>query len=242
MKRRAAGFSLVELLIVMVVIMILAAIAIPQYMSAIQRSHEAYAASYLRQVQTGEEAFRLEFHKYTGSFSQLRAYVSVQAAPPSFPGLDSPVAFAVPLPAGAFQGHSGSAPGHGGTPPGQGGTPPGQTGTPPGQGGTPPGQGGTPPGQGGTPPGQGGTPPGQGGTPPGQTGGTSGTTGTTAAASDTAVRSMYIFELTLLDDDHWQCTAQPVRDRLSNRFFFIDDTGVIRYQVGALATASSPAL
>jgi hypothetical protein len=53
---------------------------------------------------------------------------------------------------------------------------------------------------------------------------------------------MYIFQLTLLDSNHWQCTAEPVRDRLTNRFFFMDDTGVIRYSTGSLATVSSPEL
>lgn len=261
MRHDADGFTLVEMIIVVVVLMIITAIAVPHYLSALQRGHEAYAVSTLRAVQTGEEGYRLQFHEYAGSFSLLDAYASVEVNPDEFPAFDSaPVAYAAPLPAFSFQGHSGTSPGHGGTPPGQGGTPPGQGGTPPGQGGTPPsqggtppgqggtppGQGGTPPGQGGTPPGQGGTPPGQGGTPPGQTGGAAGGGGTTPATTypltDTMVKSLYIFQLTQTDADHWQCTAQPVRDRLTSRFFYIDDTGVIRATTGALANASSPTL
>ena len=89
---------------------------------------------------------------------------------------------------------------------------------------TPPGQGGTPPGQGGTPPGQGGTPPGGGGPP----------------SPDLVVYSMYIFGLMRTQADGWECTAEPVRDRTANRYFFTDNSGVIRFAVGPLADASSP--
>jgi len=228
MRRHSSGFTIVELMIAMVVLMIVTAMAIPQYLSAIQRGHEAAAVSYLRQVQTAQEAYQLANHEYADTFAKLQPYVSAHLEMPPLPdgGLDSfaTVAFAAPL-------QQGTPPGQGGTPPGQGGTPPGQGGTPPGQGGTPPGQGGTPPGQGGTPPGQGGTPPGQGGAPPGSTG---------TPSSDTKLYSLYIFTLTRPDTSHWNCTAEPVRNRLNSRFYYSDETLSIRYAFGALADALSP--
>ena len=51
---------------------------------------------------------------------------------------------------------------------------------------------------------------------------------------------MYIFWLTRPQLDHWECTAEPVRDRTINKFFYSDNAGLIRYAVGSLADSSSP--
>ncbi len=215
MMRQSSGFTIVELMIAMVVLMIITAMAIPHYLSALQRGHEAVAVSFLRQIQASQEAYRLANQQYADTFAKLQPYMSAELVPPALPdgagdGGFVTTVFAAPLPPGAPQGNSGSAPGQGG---------------------------GTPPGQGGTPPGQGGTPPGQGGTPSGQGGGSSG--GGTPPAADTKIYSMYIFSLSNPDNTHWSCTAEPVRDRLSNRFYYSDESNVIRYSIGALADSAS---
>jgi prepilin-type N-terminal cleavage/methylation domain-containing protein len=232
MKRASNGFTIVELMIAMAIFMIICAIAIPNYMSATQRAHEAVAVSFLRQLQTGQEAYRLNNQQYADTFAKLQPYVSADLSNPSFPtpGLGDvfiTTVYAEPIP-NPPQGNSGSAPGQGGSNPGNGGNPPGQGGSNPGNGGNPPGQGGSNPGNGGSNPGQGGS--GSGG----------GSTGSGSATSDSKVYSMYIFQLTLTDPQHWSCTAEPVRDRLNSKFYYTDQSNVIRFSVGSLADSLSP--
>jgi type II secretory pathway pseudopilin PulG len=235
MKRASDGFTIVELMIAMVIFMIVCAIAIPNYMSATQRAHEAVAVSFLRQVQTGQEAYRLNGQQYADTFAKLQPYISADLVEPKFPqpwlgdGLIT-TAYAEPIPANPTQGNSGSAPRQGGSNPGNAGTPPGQGGSNPGNAGTPPGQGGSNPGNAGTPPGQGGT------------GSGSSSTGSGTTPSDSKVYSMYIFQLTLTDPQHWSCTGEPVRDRLKSKFFYTDQTDVLRYSVGSLADSLSSQL
>jgi prepilin-type N-terminal cleavage/methylation domain-containing protein len=253
LRTEAQGFSFVELLVVVTIILVLAAIAIPNYLSALQRAHEAGAIAFLRQVQTAQETYRIANHEYADTFAKLRPYLSTQASLRVVPVNSlSGVLFALAMPVPSLglaqgQGQSGTPPGQGGTPPGQSGTPPGQGGTPPGQGGTPPGQSGTPPGQGGTPPGQGGTPPGQGATTPGQSGtppsGGGTPTGTASGAktySDSMVQSLYIYRLSRPSTLEWQCVVEPLRDRTIGKYFYSDNSNVIRFAVGAIPSASSP--
>jgi type II secretory pathway pseudopilin PulG len=236
MKRGNGGFTIVELMVAMVIFMIICAIAIPSYMSALQRTHEAVAVSFLRQVQTSQEAYRLSTEQYADTFLKLQPYMSAELEPPALPqpGLMDgfvTIAYAEPLPGGS-QGNSGSAPGHTGSNPGQSGsTPPGQSGSAPGQSGSTPGQSGSAPGQSGSTPGQG-----SGGS---ATSG-SGSTGAGTQATDSKVYSKYIFELTLTDPLHWSCTAEPVSDRTNSKFYYTDQTNIIRFAIGSMPDNLSP--
>ena len=61
MKRNEAGFSLIELLIVVAVILIIAAIAIPSFMRSKMAANEASAVQTVRDINTAEAAYSIQF-------------------------------------------------------------------------------------------------------------------------------------------------------------------------------------
>lgn len=62
--RNRKGFTLVELLVVVAIIGILAAIAIPQFAAYRQRAYNASAQSDLRNFKTTMEAYFADYQKY----------------------------------------------------------------------------------------------------------------------------------------------------------------------------------
>jgi type IV pilus assembly protein PilA len=63
--KRQKGFTLIELMIVVAIIGILAAIAIPQFASYRQRAHDAQAKSALKNLATAQEAYYADHQVYT---------------------------------------------------------------------------------------------------------------------------------------------------------------------------------
>jgi type IV pilus assembly protein PilA len=61
MKRKQAGFSLIELLIVVAIILIIAAIAMPNLLAARMSANEASAVQSLRTIQSAETAYATTF-------------------------------------------------------------------------------------------------------------------------------------------------------------------------------------
>lgn len=62
--RNKKGFTLIELLIVVAIIGILAAIAIPQFASYRQKAYNSAANSDLKNVKTGLESFMADNQQY----------------------------------------------------------------------------------------------------------------------------------------------------------------------------------
>src|SRR5206468_9182388 len=73
---RRSGFTLVELLIVVVVIGILAAIAIPKFQSTKGKAYLASVKSDLKNLSTAEESFFYEHRAYTNDLDSLKAVSS----------------------------------------------------------------------------------------------------------------------------------------------------------------------
>ena len=71
MQNREEGFTLIELMIVIAIIGILAAIAIPQFSAYRTRSFNSAAQSDLRNFATAQEAFFVDNQRYCGTAADL---------------------------------------------------------------------------------------------------------------------------------------------------------------------------
>ena len=70
-KRDEKGFTLIELMIVIAIIGILAAIAIPQFNAYRARSYNASANTDLRNAMTSQEGYFIDHDQYTGAPADL---------------------------------------------------------------------------------------------------------------------------------------------------------------------------
>jgi type IV pilus assembly protein PilA len=77
--RGQKGFTLIELMIVVVIIGILAALAIPRFMRATTKSKQSEAKQLLKQIYTMQQAYRQEYNTYWGNGTTASA-----AAPNGF--------------------------------------------------------------------------------------------------------------------------------------------------------------
>lgn len=81
-RKKERGFTLVEIIVVVAIISILAAVAVPAYISFIQRAKETAVLAYLGKVKKAQETHRLEdaADQYSGSFDELETTGFVELA------------------------------------------------------------------------------------------------------------------------------------------------------------------
>jgi len=69
--RKQSGFTLIEILVVMAILGLLAAIAIPSYQQAIRKSNRADAQISMSRLATLQERYFFQNNNYTGDFADL---------------------------------------------------------------------------------------------------------------------------------------------------------------------------
>ena len=70
-RNHQRGFTLIELMIVVVIVAILAAIAFPSYQSQVRKSRRAAAASFLMQVAGRQQQRMLDVRSYASALADL---------------------------------------------------------------------------------------------------------------------------------------------------------------------------
>jgi type IV pilus assembly protein PilA len=75
-----AGFTLVELAVVIVIIGVLAAFAVPRFKASVERSKAAEAFNYLASVQAAQE----RFHARQSTYAQNVADLDIQMSAPKY--------------------------------------------------------------------------------------------------------------------------------------------------------------
>jgi prepilin-type N-terminal cleavage/methylation domain-containing protein len=73
LNEKRQGFTLIELLIVVAIIGILAAIAIPQYASYRKRAQDSASTSAIHAIRLAEDLFFVDYNVYTTAYTSLRS-------------------------------------------------------------------------------------------------------------------------------------------------------------------------
>ena|ERR1035438_4874611 len=98
-QRRRRGFSLIELLIVVAIIMIIIGIAAPKYKQALTLSQQTAAIATIRTIHTAQTQYFSQYGKYAASLIELGPPTSGAAGPGAADLIDGTLA------AGTKSGH-----------------------------------------------------------------------------------------------------------------------------------------
>ena len=79
-KRVARGFTLVELAVVVVIIGVLAAFAVPRFMNSVERSKAAEAFNFLSTVHSAQE----RYHARQGQYADALTKLDTKMPPPTY--------------------------------------------------------------------------------------------------------------------------------------------------------------
>lgn len=79
---RASGFTLIEILVVVVIIGILAAVVVPQFMDEPDRARAVKARQDIQAIETALKMYRLDNHVYPSTNQGLKALVEKPAGRP----------------------------------------------------------------------------------------------------------------------------------------------------------------
>jgi len=71
MKMRPAGFTLVELMIVVTILGVLAAVAITQYVASLERGRTSEARLLLQQIRSAQKSHKIDYGEYAPLMEQL---------------------------------------------------------------------------------------------------------------------------------------------------------------------------
>ena len=87
-NRRRSGFTLVELAVVIIIIGILAAFAVPRFLDSVERSKAGEAFNYLAAVRSAQERYQVRQGTYADDLTKL----DIQMPDPKYFGVGTPAA------------------------------------------------------------------------------------------------------------------------------------------------------